>query len=332
MYTIVDVAKYCGVSTATVSMALNNKGRLSPATRAKVLEAVDKLGYVYNQTAANLRNNESNQVGLLLNDITNPFYSELTLSLNQEMELHNKMLFLANSEDSPERQRRIIESFISHKVGGMVICPALGLDLDFLVTLKRRQIPVVLAVRNLEIADYDFVGTDNFQGARLITQHLINLGHRKIAFLGGMQGSKTRANRLAGYISVLLENDINLETKYSFTCESNRKASEIMMNGILDHYPEITAVICYQDIVAFGAMRALHTRNINIGKEIALTGFDDIPEAADTHPELTTISVSAKEIGRKAGEVLLKRIHGNTENPQHIIIPPTLIIRHSCGS
>lgn len=120
--TVADIARHLGVSTATVSMTLRNKGRISEHTRQRVLRAIDELGYVYNQTAANLRNKSSNQVGLLLHDITNPFYAEMTAGLSREMEHHDLMLFLANSEESATRQQQFTDSLQRNNAAGMVIC------------------------------------------------------------------------------------------------------------------------------------------------------------------------------------------------------------------
>lgn len=332
MTTIIDVAKHCGVSTATVSMALRDKGRISDSTRQKVFQAVDDLGYIYNQTAANLRNQQSNQIGLLLNDITNPFYSEMTAGLSNEMENNDLTLFLANSEDSVIRQKKFIESLLSQKAAGLVLCPAKDMDIQFLATLKRRQLPVVLAVRSIEGSEFDFVGTDNFHGGQLVTQHLINLGHRCIAFIGGDERSKNRAHRMGGYMSKLLEHGVIPQKGWMLPCSATRNGGAEAMISLLRNHPEITAVVCYQDVVAFGVIRTLRQLQLEAGKDIAVTGFDDVPEAGDTYPALTTISVSAQEIGRKAGEILLNRIQDYRKPPQRFIILPKLIIRQSCGS
>ena len=191
--TLADVAKRAGVSTATVSMVLCNKGRISQSTRERVLKALDESGYVYNQTAANLRNRSSNQVGLLLHDITNPFYSEMTAGLSHEMERHELMLFLANSEESAERQQKFVDSLMRNNVGGMVLCAARETPQAFFEGLKRRNIPAIMVVRPLNDPDFDFVGTDNFLGTQMATEHLLRMGHRHIAFIGGSQNSGSRA-------------------------------------------------------------------------------------------------------------------------------------------
>ena len=195
--TLAQVAERAGVSTATVSMVLRNRGRISQATRDRVLKALDDTGYVYNQTAANLRNRSSNQVGLLLHDITNPFYGEMTAGLSHEMERHDLLLFLANSEESGERQQKFVDSLMRNSACGMVLCAARETPSSFFDALKRRNIPAIMVVRPLSDPDFDFVGTDNFLGTQMATTHLLKMGHQNIAFIGGSPSSGTRRSALA---------------------------------------------------------------------------------------------------------------------------------------
>ncbi|MGD8172813.1 LacI family DNA-binding transcriptional regulator [Vibrio sp. TRT 21S02] len=328
--TIAHVAKHCQVSTATVSMVLTNKGRISEPTRERVLKAVEELGYVYNQAAANLRHKRSNLVGLVTPDITNPFYSELIAGLSHFLEERNSMLFLANSEESVERQDKFIDSLLSQNAGGVVICPAVDTDINYLNTVKGRGLPVVLAVRPLGDDLFDFVGTNNFMGLQLATEHLIQLGHTHIGFIGGLEGSKTRSHRLGGYLSKLMEHGIPFRESYVRSCSASRTEGAKITQELLEQHPEITAVIGYQDIVAFGVMRAIKAIGKQVGKDIAVVGFDDVPEAADSMPALTTISVSAKQIGRVAGELILARMEGDKQTVKSTIFPPKLKIRESC--
>ncbi len=329
--TLAQVAQRACVSTATVSMVLRNRGRISSATRQRVLAALDELGYVYNQTAANLRNRTSNQVGLLLHDITNPFYGEMTAGLSQEMERHDLLLFLANSEESGERQQKFVDSLMRNNACGMVLCAARETPPLFFETLRRRNIPAIMVVRPLDDVDFDFVGTDNFLGTQLATQHLLRLGHRHIAFIGGSENSITRAQRIGGYSSKLLENRIRPDSEWVVSSAASQSDGARVAETLFQRYPEITAAVCYQDIVALGVMQALRKMGRAPGKDFALVGFDDVTEAALVQPALTTVSVAAKEIGRKAGELLFSRIQGNDEPPQRIILPPTLVVRESCG-
>ncbi len=329
--TLAEVAKRAGVSTATVSMVLRNRGRISQATRERVLKALDESGYVYNQTAANLRNRSSNQVGLLLHDITNPFYGEMTAGLSHEMERHELLLFLANSEESCERQQKFVDSLMRNNACGMVLCAARETPRAFFEALKRRNIPAIMVVRPPDDPGFDFVGTDNFLGTQMATAHLLKLGHRHIAFIGGSQRSRTRAQRIGGFTSKLLENGIAPKAEWLVTAEASQSDGSRVAETLFNQYPQITAAVCYQDIVALGVMQALRKLGREPGRDFALVGFDDISEAALVQPALTTVSVAAKEIGRKAGELLFSRIQGNDEPPKSIILPPALVVRESCG-
>ncbi len=329
--TLAEVAKRAGVSTATVSMVLRNRGRISQVTRERVLKALDESGYVYNQTAANLRNRSSNQVGLLLHDITNPFYGEMTAGLSHEMERHELLLFLANSEESCERQQKFVDSLMRNNACGMVLCAARETPRAFFEALKRRNIPAIMVVRPPDDPGFDFVGTDNFLGTQMATAHLLKLGHRHIAFIGGSQRSGTRAQRIGGFTSKLLENGIAPKAEWLVTAEASQSDGSRVAETLFNQYPQITAAVCYQDIVALGVMQALRKLGREPGRDFALVGFDDISEAALVQPALTTVSVAAKEIGRKAGELLFSRIQGNDEPPKSIILPPALVVRESCG-
>ncbi|MEX9825840.1 LacI family DNA-binding transcriptional regulator [Raoultella planticola] len=329
--TLAQVAERAGVSTATVSMVLRNRGRISQATRERVLKALDETGYVYNQTAANLRNRSSNQVGLLLHDITNPFYGEMTAGLSHEMERHDLLLFLANSEESGERQQKFVDSLMRNSACGMVLCAARETPASFFDALKRRNIPAIMVVRPLSDPDFDFVGTDNFLGTQMATAHLLKMGHRQIAFIGGSLSSGTRAQRIGGFTSTLLESGLSPRPEWIVTAQASQIDGAKVAEALLTRYPQITAAVCYQDIVALGVMQALRKTGREPGRDFALVGFDDITEAALVQPALTTVSVAAKEIGRKAGELLYSRIQGNDEPPKRIILPPALVVRESCS-
>ncbi|MGR5437036.1 LacI family DNA-binding transcriptional regulator [Vibrio owensii] len=329
MTTIVDLAQHCGVSTATISMVLRNKGRISEKTRDRVLKAVDELGYIYNQSAANLRSRNNNQIALLVNDINNPFFSQLTTGVNEHVESINKLLFLAISGNSKEKQEKFIDNMLSYNTSGLILCPTPNFDVRLLDTLKKRQLSIVLTVRPIDGTNLDFVGTDNFYGAQLVTKHLIDQGHRNIAFVGGEEGSVTRSSRLAGYMSKLMEHGITPNPDYILQAQSTRRGGADAMRYILQYRHKVTAVVCHQDVIAFGVMNALHSKGVFPGKDFAVTGFDDVPEASETFPSLTTVSVSAKEIGRRATMALVDRLEGNDEPARRIIISPELIVRQS---
>jgi len=255
----------------------------------------------------------------------------MTAGLSHEMERHDLLLFLANSEESGERQQRFVDSLMRNNACGMVLCAARDTPQAFFDGLKRRNIPVILTVRTFGDADFDYVGTDNFFGTQLATAHLLKLGHRHIAFIGGSHNSGTRAQRIGGFTSKLIEHGLSPKPEWIVASQASQGDGARVAEALLTAYPEITAAVCYQDIVALGVMQALRKMGRTPGQDFALVGFDDITEAALVQPALTTVSVAAEEIGRKAGELLYSRIQGNDEPPKRIILPPALVIRGSCG-
>lgn len=330
--TIHDVANRCGVSATTVSLTLRGKGRISEQTRQRIFTAIEEVGYVYNQSAANLSSKKSNSVGLILHDITNPIYNQLTAGISHKFDENGHLLFLANCEANADKQQRFIESLMSQNTAGLIICPAKGLDTDYLYALKRRNIPVVFAVRSPELDEYDFVGIDNFKGAQIATEYLLEQGHSKIGFIGNMDNSKTASHRVSGYIGKLMERGVQPNYNYitkGFT--NSRKEGYSQTMALLEKHPELTALVCYTDTMAYGAIRACQDKRLNVGRDIAIIGFDDLPESADTIPPLTTVSACAQELGHVAAKTLLHRIEGSDEPPKQIILAPKLTIRESCG-
>ena len=188
-----------------------------------------------------------------------------------------------------------------------------------------------MVVRPLSDPDFDFVGTDNFLGTQMATTHLVKMGHKNIAFIGGSPSSGSRAQRIGGFTSTLLEHGISPNPEWIVATQASQIDGAKAAESLLLRLPQITAAVCYQDIVALGVMQALRKMGREPGRDFALVGFDDITEAALVQPALTTVSVAAKEIGRKAGELLYSRIQGNDEPPKRIILPPALVVRESCG-
>lgn len=330
--TIHDVANCCGVSATTVSLTLRGKGRISEQTRKRIFAAIEEVGYVYNQSAANLSSKKSNSVGLILHDITNPIYNQLTAGISHKFDESGYLLFLANCEANADKQQRFIESLMSQNTAGLIICPAKGLDTDYLHALRRRNIPVVFAVRSPDLDDYDFVGIDNFKAAQIATEYLLDLGHTKIGFVGNLATSKTASHRVGGYIGKLMERGV--QPNYDYIAKgyknSRREGYSLTMELLREH-PQLSALVCYTDTMAYGAIRACQDKGLKVGTDIAIVGFDDLPESAETIPPLTTVSACAQELGHVAAKTLLHRIEGSDEPPKQIILSPKLTIRESCG-
>ncbi|HHC7201464.1 TPA: LacI family DNA-binding transcriptional regulator [Vibrio parahaemolyticus] len=329
---IKEVAEYSGVSIATVSQVLRNKGRISEATRNKVKKALDTLGYVYNQNAANLRAKKSNQIGLLVHDISNPFYGEMAASLSRVIDDAGNMLFLSNTEGNVDKQERLTKALIQNGAAGIIICASNSTPDRYFDDLKSGSLPVVLVTRH-ESKDLDFVGTDNVVGGHMATQHLIDLGHKKIAFIGGELGTINRNNRILGYKTALANAGLLYDESLNIPTETSKEAGAHAIEMILSERKDVTACLFYQDVIAHGAMEYLRANGLVAGKDISIIGLDGTEASLSMSPSLTSVSFSAEEMGVKAAQLLFERLNeSGPEAVQKIIIEPKLIAGESTGA
>jgi LacI family transcriptional regulator len=329
--TISDIAVSADVSRATVSLVLRNSSLVAQATRARVQSSLDSLGYVYDRAAANLRTRYTYTVGLVVCEITNPFYAELTAGIDDALDRAGWVGFLANTAESPARQDRFIERMREHRVDGLLLCPAEGTDAELIERLHRFGLPVVQILRRLGRGANDHVGADFGLGMTLAAEHFIRLGHRRIAFVGGGRRASPAKDRARAYRETLTRYGLPIGPIVNClpTREEGQRAVERLMRGARD---DPTAIICHNDLCAIGVLVGLSDRGLVAGKDCAVIGFDNIPEAAHARPALTTIDIGARQIGEEAAGLLLRRVKAPTGAPESIILPPRLIVRSSCGA
>jgi LacI family transcriptional regulator len=318
--TLVDVARHVGVSRATVSLVLRDSPLVAPATRARVRAGLAALGYVYNRRAASLRSRRTHTVGVVVNDITNPYFATMIRSLEATLNRRGYIAFLSNSDESVERQAWFLEVAREHDIEGMVVCPAEGTTASAFRPVLDWGIPCVFASRHVPGLDVDCVGPDNRRGMELATGHLIALGHRRIALIGGNLLSSTGADRQAGYLAALEAAKIR------------REDGRRIVTDLLRAKRPPTAAVCGNDIVAFGAMLGLRAAGKEPGRDFAVMGCDDIPEASLWVPPLSTIRIRQDAIGEAAAELLLERLAEPTRPVARVVVEPSLVIRRSCGS
>ena len=326
--TLQDIADAVGVSKSTVSLVLSNHPRISEETRQLVLASVDELGYVYNRRAASLRTRQSFMVGLIITDITNPFYAELTSGIESTLLEANYIALLGSTTDLINNQKLLLATMRECRTDGIILCPARGTPPETIAGFSH-QIPTVLITRYLAGVDVDYVGIDNELGARRATDHLIERGHRRIAFIGGSNDSSARRDRLRGLISILEKHGIPLDESLMVTSGVTRKGGYTAIQKVMRSENPPTAVLCYNDAVAFGVMLGLRGCGLEPGRDVAVVGFDDINEASLWNPPLSTVSATPTEMGRHAAALLLKRIKQPDRPTQQVILPSTLIIRAS---
>ncbi len=330
--TLNDIAQALGVSKATVSLAINNDSRVAIETRRKIQGKAEELGYVYNRGAAGLSTGKSNTVGLAIHDITNPYFTEVCAECEASLSLNNKLAFLCNTNESLEHQERFIEALIEYRADGLILSPADGTDLHSLQPIFSRKLPTVMIARYVEGAKLDFVGNDGVLAFRMATEHLIKLGHTRIAMVGGGQNTTTSRNRFLGFLQTMEEHGLSVDPTLIIKCTTSPRGGEEAICQVLELKRTPTAVICFTDFVGLGVLSGLHRKGLMPGKDLAVISCDDIEEASRGYTQLSTVKIKKGEIGRKAAELLVRRINSPEAPKRHIHLKSELVIRKSCGA
>lgn len=328
--TLAMVAKNAGVSRATASLVLRGSPLVAEQTRAQVLASMERLGYVYHRAAASLRTHRLQTIGLIVSDITNPFFAELTVSIEAQLERQNYAVLLCNTSDELSKQARIFDTMRQYPLDGLLICPARGTQPAMLDPLRRWGLPFVLVTRYLD-EETDYVGPDNVRGAEVAVEHLLGHGHQRIAFLGGPVDSSARRDRLLGYLHAHQRHGVPVDDSLAVTSPVTREGGLSALLELLASPNPPTAALCYNDVVALGAMLGLRTMGRIAGRDFAVIGFDDIAEAALWRPALTTMATTPSQIGIEATRLLLARIENPCAPNRRITLQPQLVVRDSCG-
>ncbi|HEX9168637.1 MAG TPA: LacI family DNA-binding transcriptional regulator [Roseiarcus sp.] len=329
--TIVDVGRRAGVSKSTVSLVLGGSTLVAEATRERVSDAMMELGYIYHRGAATLRGAKSGVLGMVINDLSNPFYVELAIGIEQACQGAGYIPFLANTGENPVRQQQVIRSMREHGAAGLVLAPAIGSSPDELKALVAGM-PVVQVMRRLPGLKASIVSPENKEGARKATAHLIAAGHKRIAFVGGLTSMVVREERLAGYRLALHVAGVPFEASLVIETMTNYSGGGAAAPQLLNLHEPATAALCYNDVVAIGLVRALTEAGIPVGRDFAVIGFDDIEEAKFTLPALTSVAVNGRNLGSRAAQLLMRQLASGDFEPETILCPTTLVIRASGGA
>jgi LacI family transcriptional regulator len=330
--TVDDLARHAGVSRATVSLVLRKSPLVAAKTRESVLEAVESLGYVYHRGAANLRTQRSHTIGVAINELTNPYFAELTAAIQRAFFDLGRTVFIANSEEDPARQDQFIATMREYDVDGLAICPSQGTRRETLRRLREQGMPAVLISRNVAGSGLDYAGNANREGMRMATEHLIGLGHRRIAMLGGTDLVSTGTERQAGYRDALSAHGIALDSSIVIAGPLTRDFGATTVKALLASDSPPTAAVCFNDVVAFGVMLGLRQVGLEPAADFAVIGYDDLAEAALWTPALSTVAVDSAGIGAAAVRLLLERIENPAGRPRRVILEPRLILRASSSA
>jgi LacI family transcriptional regulator len=328
MTTIREVAESAGVSYATVSHVINNTRLVTPETRERVLAAMKALNYRPNALARSLRQGKTNTIGLVLPDSANPFFAEISRSIEDESFKKGYSVFLCNTELDTQRELFYVDVLSKKQVDGIIFVAA-GEQADSLDFLVRRNMPVVMIDRDVPNVEVDAVLTDNQLGGYLATRHLLELGHTRIACIAGPSSITPSAERMIGYRKALEEAGLSYDESLVVRGDYHAQSGMEITHYFLKMDPRPTAVFALNDLMALGALRAAAEAGYSIPRDLAVVGYDDLEIARFTNPPLTTIAQPKKEIGAQAINLLVDRMTRKSRAPSRLVLAPELIVRRS---
>jgi LacI family transcriptional regulator len=327
--TIADIAEFAGVSKSTVSLVLRNSGTIRPATARRVLDAARELGYVYNRAAAALRSDQNNLIGVVVNDLTNPFFVELLIGIERVLSETGHVALMGHTAESLDVQDRVLASMREHGAAGLILSPVLGTPPEIVAQARSWGMPAVFVVRELGDLDYDFVGSDGTAGMYGATGHLVARGHRRIAYVGPRSAGITSRTRLDGYLAAMRDAGLPVHDDWIVDVPITPEGAKTGVARVLRIDDRPTAMVCYNDRVAIAVLNELSRRGLSVGSDIAVVGFDGIGDAAFSHPPLTTMAVDPHRQGELASRLLLDRLERREVPPTKHLFVPELVVRET---
>ena len=328
--TIYDIASRANVSISTVSRVFNGNPSVSRKTRKKVEKIIEELHYIPNALARGLAHQSSRTVGLIVSDISNPFFADTINGIESILYNEGFTILLSNTYYSAEKEEMYITQMLEKRVEGMIIFSAYPQDNRWIERAK--NIVPVISVQSA-LKGLDCVNTTDEDGAYEAVDYLIKLGHKNIAFLVYDYKTSTIIDRMKGYIKAHKNNGLTVNKDYIIASKFTPCCGYYMTRELLEKYPEVTAIFAHNDKIALDAYLAVQSKGLKIPEDISIVGYDDIETASLVRPKLTTVSQPFYEIGRNAAELLLKRIKDNKwSTHQTILLPTKLVIRESAAS
>ena len=325
-----DVAERAGVSVGTVSHVLNHPERVAGPTLDRVRAAIDELGFVRSETARRLRHGGSSLVGVLVHDISNPFFTEAARGIEDRLREDNRVPMLSSTDSDPDRERELMSLLAGLDVRGVIVTPS-SCTLDNLAVLAGRGIRVVLMDHPPISAGLSTVSGDDVAGARAAIAHLVDLGHRRIGFVNGPLSVRQSVDRRNGVLTALA--DAGLEPArvlaeieaVSGGHGDTADAGAVGAAALLRAESRPTALFCANDQLAIGAMREIRRRGLSIPDDVAIVGYDDVAIASELITPLTSVHVPMRDIGRAAADLLL----ADGSEVRHVAFAPELVVRAS---
>lgn len=325
--TLADVAKAAGVSTATVSLVMRDSPQIPQKTKRSVRAAAERIGYVYNQSAANLRGFNQTLIGMVMSGSSNRFNAEVVSDISRLCAENGKLMLYGDANEDVSTQHQIFTRMIENNVDGILVCAAEGSKVDDFDLVLDHGIRVIQILRRVSDLAASYIGFDNIGAAEKLTTNLISEGHRSIGFLGGYATSSSREERRIGYQLALQKKGLRPDPQLEISTPVTRQAGYEGVEKLLAMPEPPTAVFCYNDVVAYGAMLYLSAAGIVAGRDLAVAGFDDLPESSLWSPALTSVALDRGGLVTKAYSAITTE--PTDEVDANTIITPKIIHRES---
>jgi DNA-binding LacI/PurR family transcriptional regulator len=329
--TMKDVATRAAVSVATVSAVLNDNKYVSPELVQRVRDSIADLGYERNSFAQGLKTQTSHTIGLIISDITNPFFTSVVRGVEDAANAQNYSLILGNTDENSKKELSYFSLLETKRADGLIVAVTNGSH-EYLLSWASHHLPLVSIDRSLFKAGIDAVLVDNISGAYQAVEHLIKLHHRRIGVVTGIAGITTTEERLKGYQQSLEAHNIPFDPTLIAEANSRVDGGERATMRLLTQNPRPTALFVMNSLMVIGALQAINKLGLRCPQDVALVGFDNLEWASIVYPKLTTVSQPTYEIGQQAAYLLFDRLRNGYSAPREIRLAPQLIIRESCGA
>ncbi len=331
MVTIKDVAREAGVSVGTASQALRGSAVVRESTRRRVLAVAARLRFQPSALARGLVTRRTHTVGLLISDIANPFFIRAVRAVEDVAQENGYNVILCNTDEAPAKETQYLRVLMEKRVDGIILATTAA-SRRAVREIQWQDIPLVLFDRELAGVATHVVKVDGVLGGRLATEHLLGLGHRRIAIIHGPRDRSTGIERLEGYLAALRAAGVHADSALIREGNFKQDSGRELTRQLLDLSPRPTALFCTNNLMTVGALQTLRERAVPIPADLSLIGYDDMEWWTLTEPPLTTVGQPVYDLGREAMRMLLSQIgKEKARRPQRIVLKPELILRDSCG-
>ncbi|KFL31333.1 LacI family transcriptional regulator [Devosia riboflavina] len=332
MATIRDVAKIAEVSVSTVSLAFSSPGRVSPRTLEKIRAAATAVGYVADPLAQSLARGRSRMIGFVVGNVGNPFFGDIRRELENYALEHEHFVLITDSSGKTDRERDLIEHLIGLKIAGLALAPS-SFGPDYVNFVESIKVPMVCFDQKVAGIERDFVGSDNFLAGAMLTEHLLQLGHRRIAFIAGPQHMHTASERYRGFVETMASAGVEVNPNYVVDGQFTRSAGYEAAMRLLIQPERPTAILGANNAVALAALQAMQELGFSCPDDISLAMIDNVQWSSVITPRITMVVQDTLQLGNIIARRLLHRItdpHAASEPPQDFVLAPKFVPGNSC--